>query len=130
MFVSETLSWSSAQAYCENINGRLAEPRTLKEYLFVRSIWEDFGSGIHMWLGGSKTQNEGRYVWLTDSQPVENEAFNVWAEGEPNNYKGNEDCLEFSHHEASSLGFNDRDCDFSQKFVCEILHTACDNRCV
>ena len=125
MYVSVALTWHDAKEYCQNINGRLAEPRTLKEYLFIRYITESFGTGL--WLGGSDIDTEGRYVWLSDSQPVENQFFRVWAAGEPNN--PTEDCLDF-HNLPGVIGFNDRWCSFIQRFVCEVLHDAYDSRCL
>ena len=129
MYISEQLSWYDSDRYCQNINGRLAEPRTLKEYLFFRYIRETFDTDL--WLGGNDLANEGRFVWLSDSEPVENEAFNVWVPGEPNNSRGIEHCLEFTHSEGSSRAFNDEPCsEFILDFVCEILHNAGDYRCL
>ncbi|KAI8775664.1 C-type lectin domain family 17, member A, partial [Biomphalaria glabrata] len=44
------------------------------------------------WIGGLDIKQNGQFVWATT--PEVRIVTNIWNNGEPNNYGGNEDCVE------------------------------------
>lgn len=71
------------------------------------SIW-----GCTVWIGGNDRENEGHFVWSRDGNPI---TFTNWDSGNPDNYNGNEDCIEMRRDGI----WNDRRCDHRTLFVCE-----------
>ena len=66
---------------------------------------------VAVWIGLDDIVTEGDYMW-TDGSPL---AYTNWRNNEPNNFGGNEDCVEFR----MGLGWNDHSCDRLFTSVCE-----------
>ena len=83
----ESMSWTEAKEYCENLGGHLATITSPEEQESVESLLKS-GSKNSYWLGGLKSSSE--WTWLT------NEDFSLfakWTPGQPDNYLNQEDCL-------------------------------------
>ncbi|XP_052695027.1 versican core protein-like [Crassostrea angulata] len=116
---TERKAWNSAKIYCESKGAYLVEIDSLDENTWVIeniivpnlpddcSIW-----GCTVWIGGNDRENEGHFVWSRDGNPT---TFTNWDSGNPDNYNGNEDCIEMRHDGI----WNDRRCDHRTLFVCE-----------
>lgn len=85
--VHEPLTWSEAEAWCEQQGGQLAQPHTTEEWRAVLDLASESDAYV-VWLGGTR-QADGSFTWL-DGSPV---TLREWAAGEPNNQDGNEACL-------------------------------------
>lgn len=85
--VHEPLTWSEAQAWCEQHGGQLAQPHTTEEWRAVLDLASESDAYV-VWLGGTR-QADGSFAWL-DGSPV---TLREWAAGEPNNQDGVESCL-------------------------------------
>ena len=105
-------SWNDAEEYCQEEGGHLASVNTpaIQEYVKYELKRRSMDSA---WFGGNDIEEEGVWKW-TDSTPWE---FTDWAPNEPNNYAGQEDCLE-QHWEGLELIWNDRPCTYNEPFVC------------
>ena len=64
------------------------------------------------WIGLNDLSYEGKYGW-SDKSPL---AFTKWADKEPNDYYGQEDCVELSRW---STKWNDQHCEQNRPFVCK-----------
>uniref|UniRef100_A0A182FXK6 Uncharacterized protein n=1 Tax=Anopheles albimanus TaxID=7167 RepID=A0A182FXK6_ANOAL len=70
------------------------------------------------WIGGTDLGLEGSYLWISTELPVgQQTGYTNWFPGEPNNFRGNENCLDIGRRDA--VGWFDANCDWKQKFVCE-----------
>ncbi|KAJ8306911.1 hypothetical protein KUTeg_014995 [Tegillarca granosa] len=83
-------SWMEARDYCQSIGANLASIHSQDEDTFI--------SG-YVWIDGSATD------------------FTNWNKGEPNNFKDNEDCVEYS---MQTSNWNDNNCYLSNSFICKI----------
>ena len=94
--------------------------------MYCSDIWRAVNSNNqNFWIGVSDGQSEGSWRF-EDGQPSYNLMFS-WAGGEPNNYRGNEDCVYFSRHNSR---LNDLNCDYDPNFsapgvLCQIPNGNC-----
>lgn len=102
------MDWFEAKDYCEDYGMNLVTFESFEEAQYFNSI-----AGKEVWVGTNDFEEEGVFRQITDgsipSLP--------WNEGEPNNYEGNEDCVQSGF----DGGFNDHDCSLENLFACEIV---------
>ena len=110
MVAGSPKSWEGAKAHCEHLGGHLMEVRTQEQYDDAVRIEAEIDT--RFWLGGCDVDEEGSFVWASDGERVDSE---FWADGEPNNDDGEEDCIEML-----AIGFNDNSCSAGRPFVCVI----------
>lgn len=92
----ESLSWTEAKDYCENLGGHLATVTSQGEQNFIVGL---FNESNGYYLGGSDAEIEGNWTWITGEQWQ----FDNWFPGEPNNAQsGTEHYLEI--YTAKSYG--------------------------
>lgn len=75
----------------------------------------NLGVQDHFWTAGTNLGNEPYFFWMGHDEPI---SFNDWANGEPNNYNLNEDCIELKFV-GGTWKWNDTACDSKLYFVCE-----------
>lgn len=68
-----------------------------------------------VWIGLGDRNLEGGFVW-SDGSPVQ---FTSWSRREPNNYLGQEDCVE-ANPAGSKSNWNDLTCGQLRYFACKI----------
>lgn len=68
-----------------------------------------------LWIGLNDRNVEGGYVW-SDGSPV---SFTHWSRGQPNNWFGQQDCLEMFTNRATA-NWNDLACNQIRNFACKI----------
>uniref|UniRef100_A0A8B9M0R7 Macrophage mannose receptor 1 n=1 Tax=Accipiter nisus TaxID=211598 RepID=A0A8B9M0R7_9AVES len=69
---------------------------------------------LSYWMGLSALDSDSGFIW-SDGSPVN---FEKWANGEPNNYDGNEKCGVFNGY--NNMKWNDLFCEHMQDYVCQI----------
>lgn len=74
----ESMTWTEAKAYCENLGGHLVTINSADEQAFITSLTNS-SSKKNIWLGAELVNNN--YVWITN----EEFSYTNWASGEPNN---------------------------------------------
>ncbi|XP_051766533.1 CD209 antigen-like protein C [Ctenopharyngodon idella] len=110
-FISHELkSWSESRQYCRDRGADLAIINTEVKQRFISSIIKEI-----VWIGLSDTETEGRMIWV-DNSPL-NRGF--WFQGEPNNYGGQEDCVELDPTQDPVNNWNDVPCSYKKKGICE-----------
>ena len=103
--------------YLINQGARLFEPRSIPVYksVFTKSI-EVWGGKHVAWIGINDKNVEGEFVFTNSREKV---TVTDWYRGEPNNYGGNQDCVNFGHFR--NRKWNDAPCTQEHFFICEIL---------
>ncbi|XP_062613584.1 C-type lectin lectoxin-Thr1-like [Saccostrea cucullata] len=114
------MTWNDSQLWCFDTGGKLAEIETEDENTFIRNSIISARSANKItdgvWVGGTDQETEGVWKWASTNTNIN---FTFWAQGEPNDFRGNEDCLEFA--EDKGWWWNDNNCEATMSFLCEIL---------
>ncbi|XP_078355560.1 uncharacterized protein LOC144640230 [Oculina patagonica] len=108
-FSSRELSWENARSVCLGFEGDLVSIKNKREMEFI----ENLTSNTNMWIGLNDRLREDQFVW-SDGTPFNSSVYKNWNGGEPNNDKGNEDCVELR-----GSGWNDVDCSATRFYICE-----------
>ncbi|MHA2139400.1 MAG: right-handed parallel beta-helix repeat-containing protein, partial [Candidatus Hodarchaeales archaeon] len=104
--IRESMTWTEAQTFCEDIQGHLVTISSNEENLIVQSLID----GMTAWIGYTDEENEGTWAWITG----ESKNFSNWEVGEPND-AGGEDYAEIYE----DGHWNDASGNYYQYFVCE-----------
>ncbi|KAI7810858.1 putative C-type lectin domain family 4 member E [Triplophysa rosa] len=107
---SEEKSWSDSRRFCRSRGGDLVIINTEEEQKYISSIVNE-----NVWIGLSDAEKERNMKWV-DNTPL-NKGF--WDDGEPNDYSGNENCVEIIHTKPILSNWNDFACSVMKKWICE-----------
>nr|XP_022336336.1 macrophage mannose receptor 1-like isoform X2 [Crassostrea virginica] len=110
-FFDKQVDWNDAREICQSNGGDLASIESRVEQFYVSAKIRNMNS-VAMWIGVNDLGAEGRFVW-TDGSPV---AYLHWGNGEPNNYRGNEDCGAIF---TTTSFWNDYPCSNRNGFICK-----------
>ncbi len=105
-----SLSYQAAGEACAAMAAHLASYQDAGEALEVRDKLL-LGDNAY-WIGLDDRDREGVFVWATG----EALSFESWEPGQPDDFNGNEDCVE---QKAASGDMNDLPCGATRYFVCE-----------
>lgn len=103
--VKKRVTWRTVNDECMSLGGKLAEIESAEERDHVKKI-ADVSDLIELWLGGTDTDNEGVWKWVSSGSAFN---FTDWGKGEPNDALGGEDC--FTMVKAQGWTWNDDNCD-------------------
>uniref|UniRef100_A0A8V0XRY1 Macrophage mannose receptor 1 n=1 Tax=Gallus gallus TaxID=9031 RepID=A0A8V0XRY1_CHICK len=106
-------TWIGARDFCRAIGGDLACIHSEEEQKLISSLNKDYRH-VSYWMGLNALGSDGGFTWC-DGSPVN---FQKWANGEPNNYDGNEKCGVFYGY--NDMKWNDMFCEHMQDYVCQI----------
>jgi len=112
LFVLTPKNWNAAQTHCQLNGANLVTINTPAEETFLANEEALHGSGF-WWIGASDQGIEGTWAWIDGTAPGPTN----WADGEPNNANGNEDCA--ADNWSTTGQWNDRACGIASKFICE-----------
>uniref|UniRef100_G1N6I5 Macrophage mannose receptor 1 n=1 Tax=Meleagris gallopavo TaxID=9103 RepID=G1N6I5_MELGA len=102
-------TWFGARDFCRAIGGDLACVHSEEEQKLISNYRH-----LSYWMGLNALDSDGGFTWC-DGSPVN---FQKWANGEPNNYDGNEKCGVFYGY--NDMKWNDIFCEHMQDYVCQI----------
>lgn len=105
-------NWDDARVGCAERGGRLVVIETEEENALLGPRVREHTNRV-FWLAATDRETEGRFTW-TDGSTL---TFSSWANGEPNDSGGAEDCAQGNFRAA--LTWNDGRCQGNQYFVCE-----------
>ena len=112
-YVATRKTWADAELHCVSEKANLVSIHSLEEHNFIKSLIKNFDHAEGFtWIGLSDTQKEGGWMW-SDGCAVD---FVFWNSGEPNNEKGNENCVH--NNFGTDLKWNDRPCSLTYPSVC------------
>ncbi|XP_058605277.1 CD209 antigen-like protein 2 [Onychostoma macrolepis] len=106
----ELKNWSDSRQYCRDRGGDLVIINTEEKQRHISSFTTE-----RVWIGLSDTEQEGIMKWVNNS-PLKQ---GFWFKGEPNNYNGDEDCIELNYKRETLNSWNDRKCSDKIKGICE-----------
>ena len=106
--MNEALSWNDAHAACLAAGLQLASVQSASENARLVTA----AAGNRVWIGGTDAASEGTWKWSSTGTPL---SYTNWNSKEPNDWGGNEDCVEVN----SSGKWNDCNCAKRFKFVCD-----------
>ncbi|ROL52042.1 C-type lectin domain family 4 member E [Anabarilius grahami] len=109
-FISSELSWSESRQYCRDRGADLVIINTEEKQRFISSFIKE-----NVWIGLSDIETEGRMIWV-DNKPL-NRGF--WCKDQPDDYEGNEDCVELFPTKGPVNNWNDVSCSHKRKAFCE-----------
>ncbi|XP_026181790.1 type-2 ice-structuring protein-like [Mastacembelus armatus] len=107
-YVPKAMTWADAQKNCRSYKANLAYVRDAKEN---GKIQEMIRQGKAAWIGSTDAQKEGCWSWVDGSTFT----YANWAPGQPDNYQGNENCLQIS---TEGKQWSDVNCDQLLPSVC------------
>ncbi|XP_074518387.1 galactose-specific lectin nattectin-like [Halichoeres trimaculatus] len=105
--------WALAEVNCRALGGNLASVHSLAEEHFVKGLILRATNGSpSVWIGGSDSHYEGLWLWSDSSRF----AFTYWCRGEPNNYWGNQHCIQMNY--GGGKCWDDLSCYDHRPYVC------------
>ncbi|KAK2818507.1 hypothetical protein Q5P01_024068 [Channa striata] len=112
-FYNTPMEWSDAERFCTNLDANLAPLLTPDIYNFIRQIIvRATGTNTDTWVGGTDASKRGVWLWSSGAKF----AFNKWGPGEPNNFFGDENCMQINLRGQDYV--NDVSCNWRMPFVC------------
>lgn len=102
-------NYEASKATCFQAGGQLASPRSSAENAAVQQIVARHNKAAY--LGMNDMQSEGMFTYINGSEV----RYTNWANEEPNNAGGKEDCIEIY----LDGKWNDRSCTERRLIVCE-----------
>ena len=106
-----TVDWNTAKTSCEQQDGYIVSINTESENDFVATL----SAGPRTWLGvGPDYHQQECKKWLDGT----NMLYTNWlAGGQPNNWGGNEGCIEMNYKQVEK--WNDATCAREKNYICE-----------
>jgi hypothetical protein len=103
-------TYSEAEAHCAAQGARLVQVESEEENAAIYAAAQAIRRQDY-WLGMDDREEEGVFVWGDDSPII----YELWHDGEPNDWGGNEDCGAFWTDDK----WNDFDCNQNLGVICE-----------
>ncbi|XP_062420865.1 C-type lectin domain family 4 member E-like [Pungitius pungitius] len=118
LFSTRADSWTNARTDCRDQGADLVIIDSPQEQKLISDIVKS-----HTWIGLSDTEIEGTWKWVNGTPLTATEAYWGAKPGsvQPDDAGGNEDCVEMVVSWNSKRNWNDRDCAFPLKWICEKL---------
>ncbi|XP_065683392.1 uncharacterized protein LOC100215503 isoform X1 [Hydra vulgaris] len=110
---SDRASWPEARERCSIYGGNLATIPSDDIQKQLRSMVRN--SYTSVWIGLNDQAEEHSFKW-SNGEIIFPSSYTNWAQGEPNDVEGTENCVEIS---TSSGQWNDNQCSSQQSFLCE-----------
>ncbi|XP_030608957.1 type-2 ice-structuring protein-like [Archocentrus centrarchus] len=92
-YVAEPMTWDKAEKNCVSLGGHLASVHNAMEYCRLQRLILSATHEEKTWIGGSDVKKENYWFW-SDGTTFH---FNNWCPGEPDNYRGQQHCLQMNY---------------------------------
>ncbi|XP_019633370.1 PREDICTED: C-type mannose receptor 2-like [Branchiostoma belcheri] len=116
--------FNGAEEACGEDGGTLAMPRDAETSVFLVSLYKSVSSRNFFWIGLHDRRIEGKFEWVDGSALG---SYNSWEPGQPENFKGIQDCVIYHAYAVTCLKdtWNDQDCHSSNDFICQVAPASC-----
>ncbi|KAL1279900.1 hypothetical protein QQF64_014500 [Cirrhinus molitorella] len=113
-FFDDLKTWAEAEKQCVDLDGNLASVHSQATHNFLKDFVRGHGRRIpRVWIGAYDATQDDIWFWSDGSRFD----YNNWQTGEPNNYRGPEQCVEMSS--GGGQRWNDAQCSTQLNFVCK-----------
>ncbi|XP_056621888.1 CD209 antigen-like protein C isoform X2 [Triplophysa dalaica] len=109
-FINDKKTWTESRQFCRDRGGDLVVINSVEEQRYISSVFKE---GV--WIGLSDIDNEGVMKWVDNSALTKQ----FWVQGEPNDDRGKEDCVELNPKKPNEKNWNDIPCSEKRKWICE-----------
>ncbi|KAK7165651.1 hypothetical protein R3I93_005656 [Phoxinus phoxinus] len=107
---NDSKNWSECRQFCRDRGADLVIINTEEKQRHITSLVKE-----RVWIGLSDSETEGIMKWVDNSALKQG----FWADGEPNNFRGeDEDCIELDPQHTLN-NWNDLKCSEKKKGICE-----------
>ncbi|XP_049542497.1 perlucin-like [Anopheles darlingi] len=114
---NEKATFLEAWRRCHELGLRLATIANSAESDMIKEVLNGATSKEPYWIGGTDLGLEGVFEWISTGEPIGYKTgYTNFFAGEPNNDKGNENCLDIGNE---GVAWFDKPCDAKEKFICE-----------
>ncbi|XP_076041270.1 uncharacterized protein LOC143025462 [Oratosquilla oratoria] len=108
VYTEKKMKWQKAREYCTGIGADLVVPSNVIH--LAKYLKHEYGDDF--WVGASDLETEGDFRWIDGTKVDES-----WRSGEPNDYRGGEDCVLFVYGSGNLI---DIKCSYDSYFVCSM----------
>ncbi|RUS72059.1 hypothetical protein EGW08_020174 [Elysia chlorotica] len=98
---------------CRRYGGYLLEVNDVEELYYISQVLNKDFKGENFYIGANDIKNEGTFVYFNSGEPI---LADSWAWENPDNWNGDEDCVQLLPYWAA---LNDFACLNKLRFVCE-----------
>ncbi|RUS72270.1 hypothetical protein EGW08_019971, partial [Elysia chlorotica] len=109
---SQPKTWSDSRTACQSQGGDLVVIKNGQTNSWVNGLVSN-QKGIY-WIGLHDRQKENQFEWLDSDLKA---TFTYWNQNEPNNYRGNENCVALLGTRNNK--WNDADCNGKNRYICQ-----------
>ncbi|XP_038148050.1 C-type mannose receptor 2-like [Cyprinodon tularosa] len=114
-FVEELKNWTEAQSYCKGNYSNLAVLESMEDVKTLNNLVASLGKNSIAWIGLYNDVNSWKWSdSASDTQQRDQNEFTNWANNEPNNLGGKENCVQIY----SDGSWNDEPCFQELSSVC------------
>nr|XP_023014521.1 macrophage mannose receptor 1-like [Leptinotarsa decemlineata] len=110
----DRLTYSQATEACRNQSMKLVSIQTKEKNDAINSVLQKSGANEYYWTSGNRIADEKTWIW----PPSEKITYFNWDQGEPNNLRTHENCLEV-FKSGTDTKWNDDPCDQKNLYICE-----------
>ncbi|XP_066285742.1 alpha-N-acetylgalactosamine-specific lectin-like [Branchiostoma lanceolatum] len=107
-------------------------PRDADTNTFLISLFKSVNDSAPFWFGLHDENDKGTFKWVDGTALGK---YNPWATGQPNNYRGWEDCVHYSTSQLNATHWHhnivqkaekwyDSACSSPTPFLCQVILTA------
>ena len=111
-YVKDTVTGkqSDARQHCQNLGGDLAiiKSENQNDFIFNLTRSQSTFTKWGAWIGMER-KYDGKFYWI-DNTPAEG-SYAIWSGGEPNNFKGSENCVQMYGNTPLGKKWNDLFCE-------------------
>ncbi|XP_044158347.1 L-selectin-like [Bufo gargarizans] len=116
-YSTKVQTWNESRNWCRrNFTDMVAIQNKEEISFLIQNLPED---DIHYWIGLRKINQI--WIWIGTNKSLTKHEEN-WAQGEPNNKKKNQDCVEIYIRRSKESGkWNDEQCDKKKRVLCYLV---------
>ncbi|XP_039444675.2 perlucin-like [Culex pipiens pallens] len=124
IYNDKELTFFEAWHQCRSYGLRLAMVNSVVDDAKLKLAFaeKDFSQKEVYWIAATNIGRNGSYVWITDNTPV---IYTNFLPQQPDNYGGDEHCIEVGHGGIGTTQWNDRQCEKKSRYICELKNGGC-----
>ncbi|XP_076269576.1 lectin subunit alpha-like isoform X1 [Rhynchophorus ferrugineus] len=112
------MGFHNAFITCRQYGFEPAEIHTIEEHIMVEKLLkhEKVGYEHGFWIFATNLDDKHSYYWLNSGRRL---FYSNFSQGQPDNYKDNESCLQVFPVSSGHFAWNDLPCSLKMPFLCQ-----------